>query len=66
MKPRLGSKSIPVSNGAGTDPKQMEAKSFVDRTSEIERARTDAYSRATGGSSEADFIPGHKRMAGMA
>lgn len=59
MKPRVGSKSIPVSKGAGTDPKQMKAGRFVDRTRELEAMRQTSFD------SGKDFIPGHKKMAGM-
>jgi hypothetical protein len=38
---------------------------FVDRTSENERMVCDGYNKATGGSSDSDLTPGHKKMAGM-
>lgn len=39
---------------------------FKDRTREIAKATQNNFDRATGGTSDADLIPGHKRMAGMA
>jgi hypothetical protein len=65
MHPCLGSKSIPISKGAGTDPKGVNPQSFVDRTKEIERARVTTFDKAAAGQSTIDLTPGHKRMAGM-
>jgi hypothetical protein len=63
MKPRFGTKKIPTSKGAGTDPKTFTAMPFIDRTAENEAKRQDDFDAVTGNSYKT--INGHKRMAGM-
>ena len=61
-KAKIGTKKIPVSRGAGTDPKHFKAMKFVDRTRENESAGEDPYNPDK---NSYQAIPGHKRMAGM-
>ena len=63
VKLRIGTKKVPISKDAGTDPKGFTGMAFVDRTKQNEAAREASLEAISGNSYET--LPGHKRMAGM-